>query len=241
LFEQATYFELVGFGPQGWGSALILAAVRTILVAAGGFALGSVIGILIASAKLSTLRIQRGIADVYMTVLRGVPDLLVIYLLYFQGSKALTSIGSALGEHGFISVPPFTAGIAALGVISGAFQAQLFQGAYRRLNKGELEAGRSFGMSRWTLLRRIIIPQALRYALPGLGNIWQVALKESSLISVVGLIEILRQSQIAAGATYRPFDFYITALFLYLVITTVSNHIFRLLEHRSMRGLRKVV
>jgi octopine/nopaline transport system permease protein len=241
LIEQASYFDLVGFGPMGWGSALILAAARTIFVASGGFTLGSVIGILIASAKLSRLRVHRGIADAYMTVLRGVPDLLVIYLLYFQGSKALTSIGSAFGESGFISVPPFAAGVAALGVISGAFQAQLFQGAYRRLSKGELEAGRSFGMSRWTLLRRIIVPQAMRYALPGLGNIWQVALKESSLISVVGLVEILRQSQIAAGATYRPFDFYITALFLYLAITTASNHIFKVLENRSMRGLRKAV
>lgn len=235
---QPGYFELIGFGPGGWGPALIAAAGLTVLVATGGFMLGSVIGGFIATLKLTQSAMLRVVGDVYTTVLRGVPDLLVIYLLYFGGSSALTAFAQTFGTSGFISLPPFATGVCALGVISGAFQAELFRGAYLALSKGELEAARSFGMRRWHMLRRIIIPQIIRYAIPGLGNIWQLALKESALISVVGLVELLRKSQMGAGATYRPFDFYITAFFIYLFITWVSGQLFKWAERRSLRGVR---
>lgn len=235
------YFDLIGFGPSGWGPALIAATGMTVSVAACGFLLGSVIGGIVATVKLSRFALFRMAADVYITVLRGVPDLLVIYLLYFGGSSAITVIAKYFGASGFISVPSFVTGVSALGVISGAFQAELFRGAYLALGKGELEAARSFGMHRWLMLHRIIIPQVIRYAIPGMGNIWQLALKESALISVVGLVEILRQSQIGTGATFRPFDFYITAFFLYLLITWVSGHALKWAERRSLRGVRRAM
>ena len=234
-----SFFDLVGFGPDGWGAALLTATGMTLAVATGGFAAGSVIGAGIAGAKLSRNGALRAFGDGYTTVLRGIPDLLVIYLFYFGGSAALGAVGQLFGADGFIGMPAFLTGVLAIGVVSGAYQAEVFRGAFNTISRGELEAARSVGMGTGLRLRRIIVPQVLRYAIPGLGNTWQLVLKESALISVTGLVELLRQSQIAAGSTRRPFDFYITAALLYLVITAVSSYLFRQAETRAMRGVRR--
>lgn len=237
--QQLSYFELVGFGPNGWGWALLQATLMTLAVASCGFLVGALIGTFVAWAKLSKSLIARSFADGYTTVLRGIPDLLVIYLFYFGGSAALGAIAGLFGAEGFIGVPAFATGALAIGVVSGAYQAEVFRGAYQALSRGELEAARSVGMHRWLMFRRIIAPQVLRFAIPGLGNVWQLVLKESALISVTGLVELLRQSQIGAGSTRRPFDFYVTAAALYLLITWVSTILFEKAEIRSMRGVRR--
>jgi octopine/nopaline transport system permease protein len=193
----------------------------------------------VAWAKLSRSLVARVLADGYTTLLRGIPDLLVIYLFYFGGSAALGAIASLFGNDGFVGVPAFATGALAIGVVSGAYQAEVFRGAYQTLARGELEAARSVGMHRWLMFRRIVAPQVLRYAIPGMGNVWQLILKESALISVTGLVELLRQSQIGAGSTRRPFDFYITAAALYLLITWVSTILFQKAEERSLRGVRR--
>jgi octopine/nopaline transport system permease protein len=234
-----SYFELMGFGPNGWGPAMLTAAAMTLAVASCGFLVGSVIGSLAAWAKLSDSLIARGVADAYTTVLRGIPDLLVIYLFYFGGSAVLSKIAGLFGGSGFVGVPAFATGAAAIGIVSGAYQAEVFRGAYTALARGELEAARAVGMHRTLMFRRIVAPQVLRYAIPGLGNVWQLALKESALISVTGLVELLRQSAIGAGSTRQPFSFYFTAAMLYLVITTVSTWGFQRAEDYSMRGIRR--
>ena len=182
---------------------------------------------------------MRFAADAYTTVLRGIPDLLVIYLLYFGGSAAMTAIGHALGAQGFVGVNAFASGAIAVGIISGAYQSEIFRGAFGAIARGELEAARAVGMSRRLLFRRIIVPQTLRFAIPGLGNVWQLALKESALISVVGLTEILRQAQVGAGSTRQPFAFFITAAALYLLLSSVSGWGFRKAEAFGMRGVRR--
>lgn len=232
-----SFVELMGFGPRGWGLALVTAAGMTLAVAACGFALGAVFGALAAAAKVAGGRIGRGLADVYTTVLRGIPDLLVIYLFYFGGSTLLSAVGAWFGATGFLGLPAFATGALALGIVSGAYQAEVYRGAYLALPRGELEAARAVGMSSALMFRRVVAPQVLRYALPGLGNVWQLILKESALVSVVGLVELLRQSQIGAGSTRQPFDFYLAAAALYLVITTVSTWGFSRAEARARRGL----
>lgn len=177
--------------------------------------------------------------DAYTTVLRGIPDLLVIYLLYFGGSAALTALAHVLGAKGFVGVEAFAAGAIAVGIISGAYQSEIYRGAFRAIASGELEAARAVGMPRWLMFRRIIIPQALRFAIPGLGNVWQLALKESALISVVGLTEILRQAQVGAGSTRQPFAFFITAALLYLMLSAISGWGFQRAEAFGMRGVRR--
>ncbi len=237
--QQLSYFELVGFGPNGWGFALLRATGMTLAVAFCGFLVGAVIGSLVAWAKIAGGVIARGFAEGYTTVLRGIPDLLVIYLFYFGGSAVLSRIGALFGYDGFIGLPAFATGAIAIGVVSGAYQAEVYRGAYQTVNRGEIEAAKSVGMGRSLLFRRIIAPQVLRYAIPGLGNVWQLVLKESALISVTGLVELLRQSNIAAGSTRRPFDFFLTAAALYLLITWVSTQLFQRAETYSMRGVRR--
>ena len=235
----ATYLDLVGFGPRGWGAVLLVATLMTLAVSVCGFATGAVIGALVAWSKLSRALLLRGFGDAYTTVLRGIPDLLVIYLFYFGGSAALGGLGSLFGATGFIGMPTFLTGMLAIGVVSAAYQAEVFRGAYLTVSRGEIEAARAVGMPAFRMFRRIVAPLVLRFAIPGLGNTWQLVLKESALISVTGLVELMRQSEIAAGSTRRPFDFYLTAVILYLAITWGSTVLFGRAEARSMAGLRR--
>ena len=229
---------LFGFGAQGWGRPLMVAALMTISVSATAFVLGLLFGVLGAWAKLSGSATAHGAASAYTTVLRGLPDLLVVYLFYFGGSAGLTAIGHLFGAQGFLGLPGFAVGAIAIGIVSGAYQTEVLRGAYGAIPRGELEAARAVGMGRGLLLRRIIAPQALRTALPGMGNVWQSVLKESALISVTGLVEIMRQVEVGAQVTRRPFDFYVTGAVLYLVLTTLSGVLFRGAELRVMRGMR---
>ena len=128
--QQLSYFELIGFGPNGWGWALLTATGMTIAVAICGFLAGSVVGTFVAWGKIGGNVVIRSLADGYTTVLRGIPDLLVIYLFYFGGSAALGAIGSLFGAQGFIGVPAFVTGALAIGIVSGAYQAEVFRGAY---------------------------------------------------------------------------------------------------------------
>jgi octopine/nopaline transport system permease protein len=231
--------SLLGFGPQGWGPALLDAAAVTLALSAAGFALGAAFGGAAAFARLKGGVLVRGLADTYCTLFRGVPDLLTIYLLYFGGSTVLTAVGHFFGVQGFVGLPVFATGVVALGVISGAYQAEVYRGAFLAIPPGQIEAARALAMSGPLMLRRIVLPQLLRYAIPGLGNVWQLILKDSALISVIGLVELMRQAQIGAGSTRQPFAFYISAAVLYLVITVISGGLFRQAERRSLRGVRR--
>ncbi len=231
--------DALGFGPRGWGPALLQGALMTLLVATVGLLIGAALGALVAWGKLSGSRISGAFGDAYAAIFRGVPELLVVYFVYFGSSAGLTALGHALGYEGFLGVPPFLAGALAVGVISGAYQAELYRGAYLAIPKGELEAARACGMSPMLMFRRIIAPQVVRFALPGLNNLWQVALKDSSLISVTGLTELMRASQIGAGSTRQPFAFYLAGGLLYLVLTVLSNRLFETAERRAARGVRR--
>ncbi|KVA56842.1 ABC transporter permease [Burkholderia cepacia] len=231
--------EMLGFRTEGWGGVLLLAALMTIALTLAALAVGAVIGAGIAAAKLSRHRSARVLGDLYTTVFRGVPELLVIYLFYFGGSTLVTTVGQWFGAEGFIGVPPFVIGALAVGMISGAYQAEVYRAAVLAVSKGELEAARSIGMPRSMVLRRILIPQVLRFALPGIGNVWQLSLKDSALISVTGLAELLRTSQIAANSTHQYFVFFVAGGALYLVMTGLSNRVFNRAEAIVGRSFRR--
>jgi octopine/nopaline transport system permease protein len=165
--------------------------------------------------------------------------LLTIYLMYYGGSVALTAVGHGFGWQGFIGLPTFATGVLALGVISGAYQAEVFRGAYLAIESGQSDAARALGLTRWASLRLVIIPQLLRHALPGIGNVWQLILKDSALISVIGLVELMRQAQIGAGSTREPFVFYIAAAMLYLAIASFTGIAFRHAEKQASRGTQE--
>ena len=231
---------LFGFGPAGWGAALLRATLVTLAVAVSAFAIGAVLGAGVAAAKLSGSRALRAAGDAYTTVLRGVPDLLIIYLVYFGGSAIVTRLGQAMGAEGFLGLPSFLAGALACGLVSAAYQAEVFRGAALTVPRGQIEAARALGMDGSLRFRHVLVPQIVTIALPGLGNVWQLALKESALVSVTGLVELLRQSQIGAGSTHQPFAFYVAAGALYLVLTTGSTLLFGRAEWRMSRSLRRL-
>jgi octopine/nopaline transport system permease protein len=236
---QPDFWQLFGLGARGWGAAMLGGALMTLAVAACGFCIGALIGALAAVAKIAGGWVARSIADAYTTILRGIPDLLVIYLFYFGGSAILTPIGRLFGSSGFISLPGFLAGSLAIGIVCGAYHTEVFRGAYRAVSRGEMEAAAAIGMPPFLKFRRILAPLALRHALPGLGNVWQIVLKESALVSVTGVVELLREAQIGAGSTRQPFDFFIAAAALYLAITSFSGLALERIERHLNRGIRR--
>jgi octopine/nopaline transport system permease protein len=230
--------QLLGFGEQGWGGTLLLALLMTIVLTIAALAVGAVFGAMVASAKLSRSRTLRILGDAYTTLFRGIPELLIIYLFYFGGSSVMTAVGHFFGADGFIGVPPFVVGALAIGLISGSYQAEVYRSAVLAVSRGEIEAARAIGMSTATLWRRVLIPQVIRFALPGIGNVWQLSLKDSALIAVTGLAELMRTSQVAAGSTHQYFTFYMVGGALYLVLTSVSNRVFDRAEARIGRSFR---
>lgn len=231
-----TDWTLLGFGPEGWGLVLLRAGLMTLAVSVCAFALGLAIGTLVAWARLSRSRVLQRLAIGYTVVLRGVPDLLVIYLFYFGGRQVVSAVGTALGFEGPFDISGFLAGVLAIGLISGAAQSEVLRGAYLAVPRGTIEAGQVVGMSRFMLFRRVIAPQALVTAIPAMGNQWQSVIKETALVSVTGLVETMRQVSIAAGSTQEHFLFYAAGGVIFLLITSLSDIVFRLAERRSLRG-----
>src|SRR5690606_19508607 len=213
------------------------ATLMTLAVTATALLIGAVLGTVVAIAKLSGNLLLVSLGNIYTTVFRGVPELLIIYLIYFGGSSAVTAVGQWMGYEGFLGLPSFAAGALAVGIISGSYQAEVYRGAYLAIAKGELEAASAIGMNRMLRLRRVVMPQVLRFAIPGLGNVWQLTLKDSALISVTGLAELMRTSQVAAGSTRQYFLFYIVGGVLYLLLTSFSDRVFNRAERRANRSM----
>lgn len=235
------WVSLLAWGDAGWGDEMVRGALWSLLLGSVAFVLGVVIGSFGAAAKLSYLPPLRWLGRGYTTLIRGVPDLLVIYLLFFGGSNAVMAVArSVFGYDGYIELDAFTIGVIALGTVSGAYSTEVIRGAVLAVPRGQIEAARACGMSGWLLFRRIMVPQVARYALPGLGNVWQITLKDTSLISIVGLVEIMRSAFVASGSTKKPFVFFLTAACLYLVLTACSNRAFGLAELWANRGVRRV-
>jgi octopine/nopaline transport system permease protein len=231
--------ELLSFGDAGWGDEMLRAALMTLAVSVSSMLLGLVFGTLGAAAKLSVIPPLRWLAEGYTTIARGVPELLIIYLLFFGGSGAVMFVAGLFGYHGYIELNAFTIGTFAIGAISGAYSTEVIRGAVLAVPPGQVEAAKAIGMARGLMFRRIMFPQVARYALPGLGNVWQFTLKDTALISVTGLVELMRQAHVAAGSTRQPFTFYLVAAALYLLLTTFSNYGFQRAEDWANRGVRR--
>jgi His/Glu/Gln/Arg/opine family amino acid ABC transporter permease subunit len=199
-----------------------------------------VLGLLGAWAKLCKVKLANRIAQVYTVVVRGVPELVLILQVYYGLTMFLQWGLSALtGGEVIIDIDPFTAGVLTLGAIYGAFATEVFRGAFQAIPKGQIEAARSFGMSPILTLRRVMMPQVWRFALPGLGNVWLVLLKATSLMSVIQLEELMRWTDIGGRNTKMPFTFYVTAAFIYLGLTIVSMAIQQRAEAFANRGIRR--
>jgi octopine/nopaline transport system permease protein len=235
-----TLLQMLSFGETGWGMALLKAAAMTLLLTLAALLIGALVGSLVAAAKLSPRRTLRYLGEAYSILFRGIPELLVIYLFYFGGASVVSAVAHWTGTgEGYIDVPPFLVGAIAVGLISASYQAEVYRGAFLAVAKGELEAALAIGMPRMMRIRRVLIPQIWRFALPGLGNVWQMSLKDSALISVIGLVELMRASQMAAGSTRQYFTFYIVGGVCYLILTGLSGRFFNIAEARVQRTQRR--
>ncbi|MEM7252989.1 MAG: ABC transporter permease [Pseudomonadota bacterium] len=231
-------FELLVWGDSGWADEMARGAAMTMAVAACAYALGLVIGTGLAACKLGPYRILHWFADAYTTVVRGIPELLVIYLVFYGGGTLLRTIANGVfGYEGYIDPPLFVTGVVCIGISAGAYATEVIRGAVQAVPIGQVEAALAIGMSPRDRARRVLFPQVLRLALPGLGNVWQLTLKETSLISVIGLVEIMRQAAVASGSTKEPFTFYFVAAGLYLGLTWISNRGFLRAERWAGRGV----
>ena len=228
--------SLLAYGDTGWGDELFFATLMTLAVATAAIFIGFFLAAIFASFKLSKSKILNLIANFYTTVFRGVPELLVIYLFFFGGSGAVMYVAKIFGYNEYIEVNAFLTGAIAIGIISGAYSTEVFRGAVLSINKGQFEASKTLGLNKKIYYYKIIIPQMLRIALPNISNVWQITLKDTSLISVTGLVEIMRQSYIAAGSTRDPLFFYSFAAVLYLFLTFLSLKIFNNLEKNYSKG-----
>ncbi len=229
-------FEKLVFGDLGWGDEFLLALIMTMIVSVCSMGLGIFISIFAAWSKLSYNRFLNFIASFYTTVVRGVPELLVIYLIFFGGSAAVMKIAKVFGYNGYIELNALTISVVAIGIISATYSTEVLRASYLSISKGQIEAAKTLGLSKLQIFYKVLAPQILRHAIPGLGNVWQVTLKDTSLISVTGLVEIMRQTRISSNVEHSPLTFLITAACLYLFLTTFSGKFFSFLENKTRKG-----
>lgn len=224
---------------SGWASMLLKGAGMTIFISIFGIALGMLIGITGATIKINGNRLMRGLVSLYTLIVRSVPELLIIYLLFFGTTQALSDLADLLGwDEAMSRAFPMLIGILAIGLISGSYSVEVFRGALGAIDRGQIEAARAIGMTRARCLWRITLPQMFWYALPGANNVWQAALKDTALISLVGLVELMRAATLGAAATREPLALYLMAGALYFVIGACSQGMFVFAERHFGRGMR---
>jgi arginine/ornithine transport system permease protein len=216
-------------------------AIVTMELAFLSLAVALLLGLVGASAKLSKSRVAVGVATAYTTLIRGVPDLVMMLLFYYGGQVLVNKLSDAIYEayniDFFFQFDPFISGVVTIGLIFGAYMTETFRGAFLAVESGQIEAARAYGFSRWHTFRRIILPQMLRHALPGIGNNWQVLLKTTALVSIIGLTDMVRVAEEAAKAERMPFHFFIPVAFVYLSLTACSELFIRWLNKRANVGV----
>ena len=222
--------NLIEYAPLLGGGVLV-----TISLAVLSLVLATALGALAASAKLSGKFVPGAIAHAYTTLVRGVPELVLILLIYFGGQRLLNQIGGAL-DLDYIDISKFWAGVISIGFIYGAYLAETFRGAYLAVPRGQGEAAKAIGLAPLATLWTVLLLQIMRFALPGYGNVWLVLVKSTALVSVIGLADVVGLADKAGKATREPFLFFVAVILVFLVITWVSGLALRYAEVRANRG-----
>lgn len=226
----------LAFGDAGWGDEIATGLVVTASLAIATLPVGLAAGFLLALAKRSGEPTLQMAADVYTTIFRGLPELLTIFMVYFGLQIAIRQISLALGFEGGFEISAFIAGMIALAVVFSSYASEVFVSAFRAIPDGQYEAGYALGLNRWRTMRTIVAPQLVRIALPGLGNLWLILLKDTALISVIGLSDVMRQAGIAARVTKEAFMFFSIACLLYLLLAIASSIVFARIERAAKRA-----
>jgi len=223
---------------EGYGLLILKGTWVTVQQALLSLMISFVIGLIGAAGRLSKNRLVSGVATIYTTIIRGIPDLVLMLLIFYSMQLWLNSLTDWL-EWEQIDINPFAAGAATIGFIYGAYYAETFRGAFLAVPKGQIEAAVAYGMTSWQVFRRVLFPQMMRFALPGIANNWQVTLKATALVSIIGLSDVIKATQLAGKATYQFFYFTLIAAIIYLLLTTLSNFVLMWLERRYSVGVRQ--
>jgi arginine/ornithine transport system permease protein len=229
--------EFLNFG--GYESSLLDGSLLTIGVALTTLAISLLFGLVAALAKLSKRKIIRFVATIYAGIVRGIPDLVLMLLCFFGGQILVNHLADRFHYDGYININPFIAGTVSLGFIYGAYMCETFRGAILAVDRGELEAGYAFGMTHFQVVRKILFPQMLRHAIPGVGNNWLVLLKGTAIVSVIGLDDLVRKAALASGATQQPFKFYLFVSMVFLMFTSISLLILKWADRKYSVGFRE--
>ena len=230
-----TSVGLLSLQPPGWGGNLLRGAWASLQIAVGAFALGLLIGTVGALGKLHGGPVTRDLLAVYTVVVRAVPELILILILYYAGTDLLNQALRALGQRP-VEISGVVAGIAVLGIVQGAYATEVLRGAIQSVPRGQHEAARAYGMGPVQIFRRVTIPAMLPLALPGLSNLWLIATKDTALLAIVGFSELTLETRQAAGSTRAYFTFFLAAGAIYLAMTLLSGRIFGWIEARYRRG-----
>ncbi|KIC17092.1 ABC transporter permease [Leisingera sp. ANG-DT] len=235
-------FELLGLGASaellslsGWGGNLLRGLANSLQIAFGAFGLGLVIGLFGAYGKLYGGKVTRDLLAIYTTVIRAVPELVLILILYYVGSDIINKISEGLGG-GRVEINGVAAGIWVLGVVQGAYATEVLRGAIKAVPVGQIEAAKSYGMPAFMIMWRVTIPAMMSFAVPGLANLWLIATKDTALLAVVGFNELTLETRQAASSTRAYFTFFLAAGFLYLMVTLCSGAVFARIEKWARRG-----
>jgi arginine/ornithine transport system permease protein len=226
---------------HGFLPSILQGTLVTLAVALCALAVAVILGMLGAAMKLTKSRVLRGLATIYTTLIRGVPDLVLMLLVFYGGQMAVNELAPRLGYADYIDIDPFIAGVLTIGFIFGAYLTETFRGAIIAIPAGQREAAVAYGMSDPQVFVRVIFPQMVRFALPAFSNNWLVLVKSTALVSVIGLADMMQRAGLAAGATREPFTFYAAVGLLYLLITSVSMLLLNLLQRRYALGVKTVV
>ncbi len=232
-------FDYLSFGAQGWGDELLSGLGVTLSLALVTLPLGLIIGMAVAAAAVSASRVARTSALAFTTTIRGLPELLTLFMIYHGVGLLLNRTLKWLDpEAAFFELSPFVAGVVALGLVFGGYASEVLRGAWQALDKGQREAGLAVGMGRLHIFRRIELPQIIRLALPGLGNLWINLLKDTALVSVIALNDLMRMANVAVGATKKPFLFFLAVCLVYWMVCICCEWCIARLERRANRGIR---
>ncbi|KPB00951.1 ABC transporter permease [Ahrensia marina] len=231
-----TSWELLSFGDTGWGDEIASGVVITISLALATLPLGLLIGFLVALAKQSQEWSLRTAADIYTTIFRGLPELLTLFLVYFGMQIAVQQTIALMGLDISFEFNSFVAGMIALGLVFSSYASEVFLSAFRAIPQGQYEGGFALGIRKKTVMRLIIFPQLVRIALPGLANLWMLLLKDTALVSAIGLADIVRQTGIAARVTKQAFLFYGVSFLLFLILALLSSIVIARIEAFSEKG-----
>jgi polar amino acid transport system permease protein len=230
--------DLLAYSPPGWGASLLRGLGNSVLIAAGAYGLGLFLGIFGAFGKLYGGPLARDMLGLYTTLVRAIPELVLILILYFAVTDMVNQVMLSLG-YDRIQISGVAAGIAVLGVVQGAYATEVLRGAIQSVPAGQIEAARAMGMGPVMLARRVTLPLMLQAALPGMANLWLTVTKDTALLAVVGFAELTQATRQAASTTKAFFTFFMAAGVLYLLVSLVSTYFFARAEKWASKGQRR--